>query len=144
MNIPKRENGQGLVEYALLLVLIAIVVLVILAVLGAQVVLAFARVSGGLKGDFLNASAGDNAVIVAYDDSISRSGSSCNGSVSNIIFVVVDSDGSIVTNQGVSATLMVNGVGAGTVSGSAGGTGIATDTGGHTVSGSCPLRITAQ
>jgi pilus assembly protein Flp/PilA len=32
--LPLNENGQGLVEYALILVLVSIVVIVILAVLG--------------------------------------------------------------------------------------------------------------
>jgi pilus assembly protein Flp/PilA len=43
-----REEGQGMVEYALILVLIAVVVIVILAVVGAQVSNVFSNVSGGL------------------------------------------------------------------------------------------------
>jgi pilus assembly protein Flp/PilA len=43
-----REEGQGLVEYALILVLIAIVVIVILTVLGTQVSTIFSSISGGL------------------------------------------------------------------------------------------------
>ena len=45
-----REEGQGLVEYALILVLIAIVVIVILTVLGTQVSSVFSRISSGLAG----------------------------------------------------------------------------------------------
>ena len=44
-----REEGQGLVEYALILVLIAIVVIVILGVLGTQVSTIFSQISSGLK-----------------------------------------------------------------------------------------------
>ena len=36
-NKNKREKGQGLVEYALILVLVAVVVISILAILGPQV-----------------------------------------------------------------------------------------------------------
>ena len=45
-----REEGQGLVEYALILVLIAIVVIVILGVLGTQVSTIFSDISSGLRG----------------------------------------------------------------------------------------------
>ena len=45
-----REKGQGLVEYALILVLIAIVVIAILTVLGAQVSSVFSRISTALRG----------------------------------------------------------------------------------------------
>lgn len=144
MNIPKKEEGQGLVEYALLLVLIAIVVLVILTVLGSQVVLVFARVAGGISGDTLDAGAGDNAVIVNYGGTINQSGSDCNGTITNITFVAVDSNGSAITNQTATATLLVNGQNRGTISGQAGSTGIAVDSGSHAVSGTCPLQITAQ
>ena len=42
------EDGQGMVEYALILVLIAVVVIVILQVVGAQVNNVFSNVSNGL------------------------------------------------------------------------------------------------
>lgn len=43
-----REEGQGLVEYALILVLVAIVVIVILGLLGGQIQNVFARVVNAL------------------------------------------------------------------------------------------------
>jgi pilus assembly protein Flp/PilA len=43
------EQGQGMVEYALILVLIAVVVIVILTVVGNQVSNVFSNVSGGLN-----------------------------------------------------------------------------------------------
>jgi pilus assembly protein Flp/PilA len=43
-----REEGQGLVEYALILVLVAIVVIVILTLLGTQVSTVFSRITSGL------------------------------------------------------------------------------------------------
>jgi pilus assembly protein Flp/PilA len=42
------EEGQGMVEYALILVLIAVVVIVVLTVVGNQVNNVFSNVSGGL------------------------------------------------------------------------------------------------
>lgn len=44
-----REKGQGLVEYALILVLVAIVVIVILSALGGQVNAALNTVNSALE-----------------------------------------------------------------------------------------------
>lgn len=43
-----REEGQGLVEYALILVLIAIVVIIVLTLLGSQVQKIFSTITSGL------------------------------------------------------------------------------------------------
>ena len=43
------EDGQGLVEYALILVLIAIVVIGILSLVGQQVSEVFSSINSGLK-----------------------------------------------------------------------------------------------
>ena len=49
--LPRNEEqGQGLVEYALVLVLVAIVVIAILAILGPQIGNIFSRVTDGLGG----------------------------------------------------------------------------------------------
>ena len=49
MLFSPKEKGQGLVEYALIIVLIAIVVIVILAILGTQVTRVFSRISDALN-----------------------------------------------------------------------------------------------
>jgi pilus assembly protein Flp/PilA len=43
-----REEGQGLVEYALILVLVALIVIAILMVLGPQIGNVFSRITNGL------------------------------------------------------------------------------------------------
>ena len=43
-----KEDGQGLVEYALILVLIAIVVIGILTILGRKVSTVFVQINSGL------------------------------------------------------------------------------------------------
>jgi len=48
--LPSQESGQGLVEYALILVLVAIVVIAILAILGPQIGNIFSQVTNGLGG----------------------------------------------------------------------------------------------
>lgn len=45
-----REEGQGLVEYALILVLVAIAVIAILMLLGNQVSNVFSEITGALGG----------------------------------------------------------------------------------------------
>src|SRR6202022_945633 len=50
-NLLNREEGQGMVEYALILVLIAVVVLVVLIILGNQVKNVFCNISGGQDED---------------------------------------------------------------------------------------------
>jgi len=49
MYLPRQE-GQGLVEYALILVLVAIVVIAILALLGPRIANIFSKVTSGLSG----------------------------------------------------------------------------------------------
>lgn len=49
MYLP-REQGQGLVEYSLILVLVAVVVIAILSLLGPQVANIFSQVTSGLGG----------------------------------------------------------------------------------------------
>jgi len=44
-----REKGQGLVEYALILVLIAIVVIAVLTLLGTRVSEVFSRIANALQ-----------------------------------------------------------------------------------------------
>jgi len=47
---PGSEEGQGMIEYALILVLIAVAVIVVLTTLGGQVKNVFASISCGIGG----------------------------------------------------------------------------------------------
>jgi pilus assembly protein Flp/PilA len=49
MLFSPKEKGQGLVEYALIIVLIAIVVIVILALLGTRVTRVFSTIADALN-----------------------------------------------------------------------------------------------
>jgi len=44
----RSERGQGMIEYALILVLIAVVVIVLLIILGNQVANVFCNISGAI------------------------------------------------------------------------------------------------
>jgi pilus assembly protein Flp/PilA len=48
MLFSPKEKGQGMVEYALIIVLIAIVVIVVLTVLGTQISSVFSQISSAL------------------------------------------------------------------------------------------------
>lgn len=47
--LPRNEEGQGLVEYALILVLVVMVVVAILMVMGPQIGNAFSRITNALQ-----------------------------------------------------------------------------------------------
>ena len=61
-NFNRKEKGQGLVEYALILVLIAIVVIVAMQVLGDKVSDTFGTVNSGLSADGSGGSSSPTAV----------------------------------------------------------------------------------
>jgi pilus assembly protein Flp/PilA len=47
--LPEEREGQGLVEYALIIVLVAIAVIGLLTVLGGQIGSVFSRITGSLQ-----------------------------------------------------------------------------------------------
>ena len=49
MLFAPKEKGQGLVEYALILVLIAVVVIAILVVLGPQIANVFSKINDSMQ-----------------------------------------------------------------------------------------------
>ena len=49
--MQRKEHGQGLVEYALILVLVAIVVIVVLSILGPQIGNVFSQITAVLGGN---------------------------------------------------------------------------------------------
>jgi pilus assembly protein Flp/PilA len=59
--LPKREEGQGLVEYALILVLVAVVVIVILSQMGPAIGNIFSEIVGALNGEIASAPQGCQA-----------------------------------------------------------------------------------
>ena len=88
--LKKREEGQGLVEYALLLVLIAMVVIGILALMGGQLRNAYSRVIVALGGN-------DPTAYTYTIDSFSVSGAdddgACNVTLNNLSVHVANADG---------------------------------------------------
>ena len=48
MLFSPKEKGQGMVEYALIIVLVAVVLIVVLALVGSQISNVFSRIIAGL------------------------------------------------------------------------------------------------
>ncbi len=96
MNMPRKEEGQGLVEYALVLVLVAVAIILILTVLGSSVALVYVRVVGGLSGQSIT---GTGTEYVVLDADVTVSGNfSCEVNLNNVTVAVVQ-DGALLTDS---------------------------------------------
>jgi len=49
MLFQPKEKGQGMVEYALIIVLIAVVIIVVLTILGTQISAVFSQIASALN-----------------------------------------------------------------------------------------------
>ena len=105
LKIPKREEGQGLVEYALILVLVAIVVIIILTQIGSLIVLAFATIIGGFTGQPLSGT-GSEGIVVSKSVGEDVGMGKC-GLPDGEFFVVLVDNGEIVTNSDVSVIFLI-------------------------------------
>lgn len=141
MKIPKREEGQGLVEYALLLVLVAVVIIGILTVLGSSVMVVYARVIGGLNGQVVTGQ-GVEAIVTGFDANITQGTGGCSGTVSNISFIGL-TDGAILESGTVTIRILVDGATVSTLSGGTNASGMGTLAGPYSVSGGagCSVRV---
>lgn len=127
MRIPKQEEGQGLVEYALLIVLVAIVIVVVLALMGRAVTAVYAQVYAGLNGQALSGS-GTEYVVTGVDVNVSGGGGFCNVTVGGS--VVVFQDGQLgEAGLPVSGTASWSGGTGGSVSGTTNNSGTASVSG---------------
>jgi pilus assembly protein Flp/PilA len=107
MNIhSKRQEGQGLVEYALVLVLIALVVILILTLLGPQVSGVFARIMAGFNGQVITGQGLEYAFTSA---GVSKTGSGFSCALRASATVVALQDGVPVANQSVSVSVGAGG-----------------------------------
>jgi Flp pilus assembly pilin Flp len=80
------QTGQGLVEYALVLVMVALVVIAVLTVLGPQVGNVFCNVTGSLgSGPSAScpANSGNNAVNCNGNNGNGNGNGNCNGNNGN-------------------------------------------------------------
>jgi pilus assembly protein Flp/PilA len=142
MKIPKREEGQGLVEYALILVLVAVIIIAILTILGSSVMVVYARVIGGLNGQVVTGQ-GTEAIVTSHSANINQGTGGCAGTVSNISYIGLQ-DGAILKSGTVSIRILVDGAVVHTLSGSTNASGTGTLAGPYSVSGGsgCTVQVT--
>ncbi len=134
-NLHKQEKGQGLVEYALILVLVAIVVIAILLVVGPAVSNVFCEVSNKLQKGSCSVGSGDiisaNTTYSAGSGPLATPSITINVTVeSNVTSVKLSGDatsGNTPCNSGSCVISVENSSlsspGSGTVTVHAGGTG---------------------
>jgi len=139
MNIPKREKGQGLVEYALLLVLIAVVVIAILAIVGSSVVVVYAKVIGGFNGQTISGS-GLEYIVTSHDLSVTQGLGTCSVSISNISAVFFE-NGNPVDTDTVNLVIQVKGGSSRTLPATTDGNGFVSGLSTSGLSASCPGAI---
>ena len=138
-NLPKREEGQGLVEYALVLVLVAVVVIVILTVLGSSVALVYARVIGGFTGQSIS-NTGTEYVVLSADITV-HGGSICNVEINNATVAVVQ-DGALLENSATGSIAISASGASASMSGTTNKYGLATGMSGSLAGANCPSHLT--
>lgn len=137
MKSVRREEGQGLVEYALVLVLLAVVVILILTVLGSSVNLVYARVIAGLNGQPVTGT-GVERIVTQFDLDITGGGPPiCDVTISNATVIVLQ-DGKLLPNSPVTLSVFINGVTVGALSGMTNDNGIAVTTNAVSRTVACP------
>jgi pilus assembly protein Flp/PilA len=127
LKLPPREEGQGLVEYALILVLVAIVVIAILLLLGPVVGQVFSNIVINLQ---VGGSGGAGSTTIQFNGSPTvkktQPGGGCTYTAT--VPVMATQGGVGVGGQNVQATIAINGgaLGSFSASGTTGGSGAAT------------------
>ena len=114
MNFPNREQGQGIVEYSLLLAFIAIIVMVILIIIGPNMIVIYARIMGAFSGQTIVAQ-GNEAIVLGME--LDRSGSgACTYSIDGqgVVFMT---NGDLIREGTYTLRASVDGAGNYTVSG---------------------------
>jgi pilus assembly protein Flp/PilA len=134
-----REDGQGLVEYALILVLIAIVIVVALTLMGGTLASTYARIIGGVNGQVITGS-GHEFVVAGYDQTHSSGGGTCTITFTNITIIAL-LDGSANKNASVSVPVSVDGVGQAPISATTNNNGIAQVASAGPYSAACPMTV---
>lgn len=136
--IYRQEEGQGLMEYALVILLIALVVILILTFLGPTISGFYARVIGGLNGQQISGS-GDE---VAVDGSANITGDGvCTATLPAGTTIIALRDGRTLGNTSVTIQIWANGSSGSSIA-------VATDSNGRgttgadlTASDSCPVLV---
>lgn len=122
------EDGQGLVEYALILVLIALAAIFVISLLGNQLNTVYVRVVAALNGQVITGE-GHEYIITGFSASATGSAPLCSVTVSNIgVMYLIDGEPA-PSGTSVSVTVQLSSGHSNSASGSVGSNGQATISG---------------
>jgi pilus assembly protein Flp/PilA len=136
---PHKEKGQGLVEYALILVLVSITVIVVLSFLGDSVGRVFQTVDAALNRQALTGT-GTEFVVGGFSVTPGTGTATCTNIIVPSVTVTRYENG-VPTAGAVSISALATGGTAVTVGGTANASGVATF-GPITLSGNCSGSVT--
>lgn len=109
MKTIEREEGQGLVEYALILMLVALTVLIIIGIFGSAVTLLYVKVVAGFHAQSVEGTG--NEVIVLADASVEGTGP-CTVTIPAGTQIVVLQNGQPVRSSNVPMSIHLGGTSA--------------------------------
>lgn len=140
VSLNPREKGQGLVEYALILVLVSITVIVILSFLGDSVGRVFQTVDAALNGQAITGT-GTEYIVGSFSASTSGGPAICTVTVASVSVTRFENGEPAAAGQSVSISASATGGGAVSGSGTTNSNGVAT-IGPLTMSGNCAGTVT--
>lgn len=140
ISLNHREKGQGLVEYALILVLVSITVIAILSFLGDTVGGVFQTVDAALNRQEIS-DTGSSYVIGSFSASTSGGPAICTVTVPSVSVTRYEDGEPAGAGQGVSISVVATGGSSVPASGSTDANGVAT-IGPITLSGNCSGTVT--
>lgn len=138
----KREKGQGLVEYALILVLVSVAVIAIMIFLGGSVGDVFQDVADTLSGQTISGT-GTEYTIGGFSASATGGPAVCSVSVSAISVTKYQDGERVGAGESVSISISATGGGSTSGSGTTDANGVATISA-TTLSGNCSGQVTAS
>lgn len=136
----RSEEGQGLVEYALILVLVSITVIAVLSLLGDNVGAVFWRVDAALSGQIVSGS-GNEYVIGGFSANPSGGPAVCTVQVPSFTVTMLQNGQAASAGQSVSVSIVATGGGSKSASATTDASGQAVF-GAQSVQGNCSGTVT--
>ncbi len=107
-SLPPRERGQGLVEYALILVLVSVAVIAIMIFLGGSVGGVFEEVTTNLSGQTIEG-VGTEYIIGGFSVTTTGGPSECTVSISDVNVTRYDNGERAAAGQNVTVSVTISG-----------------------------------
>lgn len=139
---PQREKGQGLVEYALILVLVSVAVIAILTFLGDSIDGVFEQVNDAMSGQTITGN-GTEYTIGSFSATASGGPALCTINVSSFSVTKYQDGEKVGAGESVSVSISATGGGTSSGSGTTDGNGVA-NISATSVNGNCSGQVTVS